>query len=140
MIPSSATPAAYLSPSRISGSSADRAVWNGGRNRPAANSIPISAPGGSPGTTIAPTSTVRIASQHTIPARRGSRSASADSAGPPITQGAYEIAKAAAARPADFVVSNTRKDRATLASWSPASDSPHEMKRYRYSRTPSTSR
>ena len=82
-----AEPTTNVSPGRMSGSSADRAEENGAPSSTVKKSSPHSPANGMLGTAIAVTSPTRMTSQTIMTRRRGNRSASADSSGPPAIGG-----------------------------------------------------
>ena len=82
-----AEPTTKVSPGSTSGSSADRAEENGAPSSTVTNSSPHSPANGMRGIAISATSPARMTSQMIITRRRGNRSASPDSSGPPAIGG-----------------------------------------------------
>jgi hypothetical protein len=82
-----ADPTTNLSPVRTSGSSADRAEVNGAPSSTVKKSSPHRPANGMLGMAISATSPARIRSQAIITRRRGNRSASPASSGPPAIGG-----------------------------------------------------
>jgi hypothetical protein len=82
-----AEPTATWLPLRMSGISAERAEENGAPSSTVPNSSVHNAQNGVPVTAISPTVTTRTRSQAIITCRRGNRSASPDSNGPPTIGG-----------------------------------------------------
>jgi hypothetical protein len=82
-----AVPTTYRSPGSTSGIMAARAALKGGEHSSARNNRMHSANSDIPGSAMVHNSPARTRSQTTMTSRRGSRSASPDSSGPPMTHG-----------------------------------------------------
>ncbi len=122
----------------MSGYSAARAEVNGAPIRVTTPKMQIIRNNGILGMAMMATSTARLRSLAIITCLRGSRSARPDRVRPPTKAGTMLTAKVIAASSAEPVRSNTSKVSATLASWSPATDSTWAVHSARNSETPKT--